>query len=62
MQVIDATGLCRDGDKSLHIGRVHISTCCVRDDICVLGGFSGELVVRSLGRTGHEAVQRCADS
>ena len=54
MQVLDATGSSTPG-----IGRIHISTCCVKDDLCALGGFNGEVVVKDMRRTDSSAVQRC---
>ena len=58
LQVLDATGMGGNDDRELAVGRIQISTCCVQGDLCALGGFNGELVVKNLGCNGPGAVQR----
>jgi hypothetical protein len=55
-KVLDLSGASTDSRLS-GLGRVQISTFCVRHDLMAAGGFAGELIVANLKKTGLQC--RC---
>ncbi|KAK9904808.1 hypothetical protein WJX75_002913 [Coccomyxa subellipsoidea] len=60
-KVLDLSGASTDSRLS-GLGRVQISTFCVRHDLMAAGGFAGELIVANLKKTGLQCSKRVTTS